>query len=380
VFDRFLSWIHRTVVSRPRTIIVVFSVLTGLALIGAAQVEVQSNSVKMFRKRVPLRQDYEYVDEKMGGSMSVEIMLDTGESSGVTDPDFLARMDKLERFVKAHPLTTTTTSILDILRQTRRAFNENRPEYYSIPESREEASQYLLIYEMSGGANKEKYVTYDYDVARLTARTRSMDSKDVGKFLDEVGAFAEQTFAGSDVEIGFTGLLAWVKVMTDHIGDGQKISFLTAATIITLIMMVVLRSVRLGLISMIPNVFPVLMTLGLMGLAGVYMDIGMMSIGAIILGVAVDDTIHFFVRFRREFELVRNYGDALEATISSVGRPITFTTVTLTLGFSALLLSDVMGMVKFGGFAGYAFVWALLADLLFAPALLIVLQPLGRER
>jgi len=380
VFDRMLAAVYRVGVRRPRQIVAVFVVLTAVAVAGAAQVEVQSNTVKMFRPNVPLRQAYEYVDEKMGGSMSIEMMIDSGESSGVTDPDFLARMAELERFVKAHPLTTTSTSVLDILRQTRRAFNENRDEYYSIPESREEASQYLLIYEMSGGANKEKYVTYDYDVARLTARTRSMDSKDVSAFLDDVGSFAEQTFAETQVEIDFTGILAWVKVMNERIAQGQQVSFLTAAVVITFIMMTVLRSVKLGLISMIPNVFPVLMTLGLMGIAGIYMDMSMMSIGAIIIGVAVDDTIHFFMRFRREFGVARNYADALSATISSVGRPIMFTTVTLSLGFAVMLLSSVTGMMKFGALAGYAFTWALLADLLLAPALLILLEPLGPER
>jgi hypothetical protein len=110
------------------------------------------------------------------------------------------------------------------------------------------------------------------------------------------------------------------------------------------------------------------------------MDMGVMSISAIIIGVAVDDTIHFFVRFRREFETRGRYGEALGATLSTVGRPIVFTTLTLSLGFSVLVLSSVTGMIKFGLLAGYAFVWALLADLLFSPALLVVLEPLGPER
>jgi hydrophobe/amphiphile efflux-3 (HAE3) family protein len=378
-FDHMLARIHVAVVERPRTIIAVFCLLTLAGLLGVPRVQVESNTVRLFTERVPLRQAYDWVDLHMGGSMSIEIMIDTHEESGVTDPRFLAKLESFERFVKTQPLTNTTVSVLDILRQTRRAFHENREEFYSIPETREEAAQYLLIYEMSGGSNKEKLVTYGYDVARLTVRTRAVDSRDIGLFVDTAGEKAREIF-GDAADVAFTGMMPWVKVMNDRVAEGQRASFLTAAIVIGLIMMAVLRSVPLGLISMVPNVFPVIMVLAAMGYGGVYMDMGMMSISAIIIGVAVDDTIHFFVRFRREFEIHGRYGDAIGATLASVGRPIVFTTLTLSLGFSVLVFASVLGMIKFGIFAAYAFVWALLADLLFAPALLYVLKPLGPER
>jgi predicted RND superfamily exporter protein len=131
---------------------------------------------------------------------------------------------------------------------------------------------------------------------------------------------------------------------------------------------------------MIPNVFPIFMALGLMGFTGTYMDVGMMTFSAIIIGVAVDATIHFFVRFRREFERLGSYSEALSATLSTVGRPITFTTLTLTLGFAVLALSNMYSLVHFGLLAGFAFSWALLADFFFSPALVVLLRPLGPER
>jgi predicted RND superfamily exporter protein len=315
----------------------------------------------------------------MGGSMSMELMLDTGATDGVTDADFLRAMDALDGFVIDHPLTTKTTSILDVLRKMRRAFHENRPEFYDIPASRQEASQYLLLYESSGGEQKEKLVTFDQDLARLTARTRALDTRDARRFVAEVQGFVEQepTLVG---RVEFTGMLAWVRAMNDLIGQGQKRSFLAAFAVITLIMMIVLRSPGLGLVSMLPNVFPVLISLGLMGLAGIYMDMGMMTFAAIIIGVAVDDTIHFFVRYRREFERTGRYEAALRETLATVGRPITFTTLTLTLGFAVLTLSDMRGLVHFGLLAGFAFTWALLADFFFAPAVLLLTRPLGPER
>ncbi|MBW2271954.1 MAG: MMPL family transporter [Deltaproteobacteria bacterium] len=379
VFDRLLGWVYRVVVAHPLPIVVFFIGLAAVALVGYSRLEIESNSVEMFSTDVPIRRAYDYVDANMGGSMSMEIMLDTGVTDGITDADFLHAMDELDRFVIDHPLTTKTTSILDVLRKMRRAFHENRPEFYDIPTSREEASQYLLLYESSGGEQKEKLVTFDQDIARLTARTRALDTRDARRFVAELEHFVAQRPELSD-RVEITGMLAWVRAMNDLIGQGQKRSFLTAFAVITVIMMLVLRSPGLGLISMLPNIFPVLISLGLMGLAGVYMDMGMMTFAAIIIGVAVDDTIHFFVRYRREFERAGSYEVALRETLASVGRPITFTTLTLTLGFSVLTLSDMRGLVHFGVLAGFAFSWALLADFFFAPAVLLLTRPLGPER
>jgi predicted RND superfamily exporter protein len=260
----------------------------------------------------------------------------------------------------------------------RRAFHENRPEFYDIPTSRQEAAQYLLLYESSGGDQKEKLVTFDQDVARLTVRTRSLDTGDARRFVADVQRFVDDELE-IDAAVEFTGMLGWVRAMNDLIGQGQKRSFLAAFAAITVIMMIVLRSPGLGLISMLPNVFPVLISMGFMGLAGIYMDMAMMTFAAVIIGVAVDDTIHFFVRYRREFESCGSYETALKETLTTVGRPITFTTLTLTLGFAVLTLSDMRGLVHFGFLAGFAFSWALLADFFFAPALLLLTRPLGPE-
>ena len=273
-------------------------------------------------------------------------------------------MDALEKFAAAHELTTKTTSILDVFRMMRKAFHENQPAYYDIPKTRQEASQFLLLYEMSGGESRDKLVSFDAATARLTIRTRSLDTAEVRRLSAELEEFAEHRM-GDLATVEFTGLMAWARTMNDLIGRGQRSSFAAALVAIALMMMAVLRSVRLGLISMVPNVFPVLVTLGLMGFVGLYMDIMMMTFSALIIGVAVDDTIHFFVRFRREFTRLGAYAPAIEATLTTVGRPITFTTMTLTLGFVVFAASDVTALIRFGTLSAFAFVWALIADFLF---------------
>lgn len=149
---------------------------------------------------------------------------------------------------------------------------------------------------------------------------------------------------------------------------------------ISLMMIIVLRSFKLGLISMVPNLFPVLIAIGFMGYVGIYLSMALVTFGAIIIGIAVDDTIHFFMRYRREFNRIGTYDGALKATLLTVGRPITFTTITLAAGFSVFGLSDISNIGDFGLMAGFAIIWALLADFFLAPAMMLLFKPLGAER
>ena len=257
--------------------------------------------------------------------------------------------------------------------------HEGQDEYHVLPDSQNTVAQYMLLYEMSDGQEMDKLVSFKNDVARLTARTKTLGTKQVRELSQQVEEISQELF-GDDVAVEMAGNLFWVKAMNDLLGEGQQKSFLTAILVISIIITIFLRSLRLGLISMIPNVFPVLATLGLMGFCKLYMDMPLMSFSAIIIGVAVDDTIHFLFRFRKNFSQLGSYEQALKSTLESVGRPLTFTTLTLTAGFGVLLFSDLTGVAKFGGLAGFAFTWALLADFFFVPSLLLVFKPLGPEK
>ena len=378
-WDRILEKTCQIVIGYPKILLFVFICLSIVSVVGYQLVEVETNTAKMLSKKLPIRQAYDYVDDRMGGSMSLEVMLNTGKKNGVKDPAFLEQMDAFQQFMEGHPLTTKTSSVLDILKKMRRSLHENKKEYYAIPETKDMASQYLFLYETSGGKNLDTLVSFDYDIVRLTARTKTLDTKDVRRFITDVEDFTQKNF-GPTVKVEITGNASWFKKLNDLVGKGQRQSFITALIVISLVLIVIMRSLSLGLISMIPNLFPVLITLGLMGFAGIYMDTPLMSFSAVIIGVAVDDTIHFMMRFRREFERLGNYPDSLRETLSTVGRPITFTTITLVLGFSVLVFSNVSGIVNFGFLASFAFLWALLADFFFMPAFLLLLKPLGPER
>jgi hydrophobe/amphiphile efflux-3 (HAE3) family protein len=379
LFDRILEKIFQINNRYPKAIIGIFVGLTLLSVYGYSRIEVETNSMKGLSTDLPLRQAYDYIDSKMGGSMAIEMMLDTGRKDGVKDITFLRQLEQLQDHIDKHPLTMKTTSIIDFLKKMNRAMHENSPSYYALPETSAQATEQLFLYETSGGRELDKQVSFNYDIARLNVRTQSLGSKEVRIFMADIDKFVKEDL-NSSIKVEYTGIMTWLKAFVDMVANGQRVSFTLAFSAIAIMMIIVLRSFKLGLISMLPNLFPVLISMGFMGMAGMYMDATLMIFSAIIIGVVVDDTIHFFSRYKREFKHMGTYKAALKATLSTVGRPIMFTTITLVAGFSVFGLSDISSMVKFGLMAGFAFIWALLADFFLAPAMMLLFKPLGEEK
>ena len=379
-FDRWLRLVYRVVVKHPRTIIVFFSTILIVTFWGFTNIKVESNTAKLVFKSQPLRQTIDIIDERLGANFSLEYLLNTGEESGIKDPEFMEKLDKLMVLADEHPLVTKTTSVTTVLKKMRRALHGNDPDFYTLPESREALAQYLFLYETSGGNALDRLVGFTYDQARLTLRLPSLDTFDARELSDFMNANIDTLFGDGKVEIVEAGGMRNYLALNDILFEGQRNSFIAALSVITVVMIIVLRSFKLGLISMIPNVLPVFATMGFMGLFGFYLDVITISFTAVIIGVAVDDTIHFFTRFKSEFGKTGNYETALKNTLGSVGRPLTFTTMILVIGNAVFLFSYLLGFFKLGLLFGVAFTWALMADFFFAPALIMILKPLGPER
>lgn len=377
-FHAMLLKIARVNIAAPKWIIAFFVVLTACSCLGYSYVEVETNTARMLSPDLQLRQAYDQIDSTMGGSMSVELMFNTGAQNGIKNPDFLKKLETFQRKLEALPYVTNTVSIIDLLKKINQSMHGNNSDYYTLPDSRSSIAQYMLLYELADGQEMDKLLSFKNDVARLTVKTTALGTKQVRNFTEYVDKQSSEIF-GKTASVEMAGHLYWMKAMNDLLGAGQQKSFLTAIIVISLLMTICLRSLKLGLISIVPNVFPVLITLGLMGLSGMYMDMPLMSFSAIIIGVAVDDTIHFLFRFKKEFARLGSYKEAIESTLLRVGRPLIFTTVTLSAGFSVLVFSDLTGVSKFGGLACFAFIWALLADFFFVPALILICKPLGAE-
>ncbi|PIE63779.1 MAG: hypothetical protein CSA26_11255, partial [Desulfobacterales bacterium] len=366
----------RLSLAHPRLVLTIFALLSGGAVICYHNVKVETNIVHDLSTSLKVRQDYDFFDNAMGGAMSLEVILDTGRENQFRNLETLKELEKLQNYIDAHPFTEKTHSIVNMLRRMRFAMHNETEGYETLPTTQQQLTEYLLFYETAGGRNLDKELSLLSDAARIHVQTRTIGTRDVKNFMNDIRSFAASS--KSQFTVSFAGQMPWVEALSEYVVHGQVTSLLTAALTITLLMSLFLRSLRLGMLSMIANILPVLLPLGLMGLIGINMSISLMVFSCVILGVAVDDTIYFYTTFREEFTTSGSYRDAALKTIEAVGTPVVFTTVSLMAGFGIFALSKVSTSSQFGYLGAFAFFWALLADLFLSPALMILLKPLPK--
>ncbi len=266
----------------------------------------------------------------------------------------------------------------DLIKDINQSFHDNDPSYYRIPESRELVAQYLLVYEMSGGEELENFVSDDYSRATLDLRTRLTDTSKTAVFTESMREYMHQEPLQKNTAM-VSGIGALWIVLLDYITTSQIRGVLMALVIITGMMCFIFRSIRIGLISMLPNIAPIVLTLGVMGWTGIKLDYMKLMIATVAIGIAVDDTIHMLTRFHHEFEKCANYQQAFRATLKDVGRALLITSAVLIVGFMVFTASIMDSQKWFGILISTTIFVALIADFIVMPALILVLQPFGQE-
>jgi len=335
--------------------------------IGITKIRVEPSMVEYLKKNTSLRKDAEFLDEKLSGISSIEVVL-SGEQDSFKDPDVLRRIENLQEMAEDHPNVPVSYSIVTFLKLINRALNSDQPEFFRIPETREAVAQSLLLYEMSGGTEIEDFTTIDYEMVRISMRTNQMKEEERKNLIETIVAYADKNFSSFKVDI--TGFDNLVHEVTERITMTQIYSF-GLAFLVILGFMFLLFGFRGGLLSIIPNIFPIVFVLGLMGYAGFNLNIATAIIASIAIGIVVDDTIHYFTHFKYEFQKCGERKAAMKQALQKVGPALCFTSVILALGFLIHLLSETRILFDFGILASLAVIMALLGDLFIGPALLV---------
>jgi len=376
---RFLLALAEFDIRHRKPILVAFAAVFAISAIGITQIIVDSNWLDDFSEDVPLKEITERVDSVMGGSTNVIYLFDTGEPDGVKDPEVLREMERIQQIGEQHaPFVRKSYSLVDILKDLNRAFHGDDPAYYTIPESRDLVAQYLLLYESSGGDETEEYVSSDYQRASVELRLAIAPTSKTVELVDQIDAeLTESPLETASVTLTGIGAL-WIKLL-DYIVSSQIRGFLLAFFVIGLMMIGTFRSLGTGVISMVPNLAPVALALGVMGWFGVFLDYSKIMIAAVAIGIAVDDTIHLVLRYRHEFELCGDYAEALRRALGDIGRALLITSVALVCGFLVLTASTLDSQATYGILLATTIVSALIADLLLMPALVLTLHPFGPE-
>jgi len=357
-----------------------FAFLLVIAVAGLNQLKVSFNFITDFNESATVRVETEFAEDKMGGILNVVYVFNTEQADGVKSLAVLEQIEALQNKANEFDLVSKTYSIVDLLKDINQSFHGGDKAYHTLPESDDLVSQYLLMYEISGGEDLDDYLSGDYSKAALELRVQSQDSYLVIDFMEELNQHlpsAEVQAQTAKVEETGVGAL-WMK-MADYIAESQISGYFYAFVMIAVLLCLVFGSVKVGLISMIPNLVPIVIVLGYMGWAGLHLDYFRLLIATVAIGIAVDDSVHMMLRLRREFFKTGNYAQAIKNSLQGVGAALMTTSVILVVAFSVYLTSQMNVLGSFGSLLTLCIVMALLADLFLLPALMLVLKPFGKE-
>jgi predicted RND superfamily exporter protein len=354
-----------------------------LAGIGASRLRFSNDYLMWFPEGEPVRPATELIDRELRGSVTLEAIVETGEENGLHDPSLLRRFDEFaaaNRSIRQGDLFVgKTVSLADILKETHQALNENRPEFYAIPSDRRLVAQELLLFENSGTDDLEGLVDSQFSRARISMRIPWTDWMLYPPFLEEMRQHTEEIF-GDEVQVHLTGFSALMARAATSFVDTMVRSYVLALVIITPLMIFLLGSFRRGLLSMLPNLAPILLTLGLMGGLGIPLDMSTTLLGGIVIGLAVDDTIHFMHRFNRYYDQTGDSERAVRETLETTGTAMLFTSVVLGSGFLIFTLAYMKNIATLGVLCSFATAAAFLADVTLAPALMVLVTRRARRR
>ena len=377
--DRFYKALAQFIVARSKTVALSFIALAILTTLGIRYIHVESNFLHAFRSHHPFRRAVERVDQKLGGTHGIEVMVDSGKTDGIFEADFLNKLSNLEDWLHTSQGGTigASISIVDLFKELNFALVGER----KLPSTTEEAHQLVLLYE-SGGGELKIFSDKNNRLARLSVRARAEGTQKALALEESLLKKAKSLFPKSaqdnndeQPQLWITGTHPLFVHLADYVLKSQVRAFSTAAIIIALLMMFLLRSISLGLAVMIPNLLPIFATYGLMGWLDIPLDWLTAVIAVVALGVAVDGTIHIGNRFREARLSGDSAEDAARYVMVSIGKALVMTGTVLCAGFAVVTPSEMASFSRFGFLMAICLFFAMIADLVLTPAVLAWLNP-----
>lgn len=351
------------------------ALLVAIAAIGVTQLRVWHNPLSWMPENEPTRVDILEMDAHVGGTNNLQLLIDGPKGQGIKNRELLLGLEKLQEHIMAYQdpevgtVVGNAVSMLEVVKETNRALRGGQQSEYRIPDTQEGVNNAVQMFEFSGADQLRRIATNDLSRSQMTLRIKWLEAMSYVPLTRHVQAGIDQ-FIPSHSKVRPTGsIYTLVTTVSSIIGDLLR-SFGVALGVITLIMMILLRSLKLGLIAMVPNLMPICFILGLMGFSNIPIDMNNLLIASIAIGIAVDDTIHFLHHFRIHFEANGNVETAIAASMGHSGRAMASTTVILMVGFFAYMAATMANIVRFGLLVGMTALMALLIDLIIAPALL----------
>ena len=368
--DRILDLTIGLSLNRQKAVFMTIGILSLLAAAGIFFIQVETNPFQYFKKNIPIRRNFDDIHQKLSGSFAISVILESRLDDYFEDPQHISEIKRFQEYLETLRGIDKTVSFADYVMLVHYALNQYDPKYYVIPQEAFEARMAINNYKgLLGEELYSPFMTPELSKASILALTHISSSRDLISIRDEILTRAQQLLP-ENLSVEVTGFGVAVSASSHLLVSGQMKSLMLGLLLIFGIMFLMFLSAKVGLIALLPNCFPIIINLGMMGWMGIRLSTSTSLVASIAIGLAVDDTIHYLHRYNREFKKDLNKDRALRDTVRSVGKPIVFTTLTISIGFFVLMFSHFKPTAIFGFLMVITMLSALIGDLILLPALM----------
>ena len=366
-----LSKIVTLTLHRQKIVFLIFVIISLISLAGIYRIRVETNPVGFFRKDTSISQHFHDIYQEMAGSFPMDVVLDGKVEDYFEHPEHLEMISRLQRFLDSLEGVDKTVSFADYLKLVNYSSNQHSPEYYALPKESFEVRTLMNSYKtMLGQDMFDRFMNANLSKTNILLRTHISSSRDFLLTKDKILSHLQMHFP-EDLRYQVTGFGIVISQSSHLLTKGQVKSISLTLVLIFGVMLLLFLSGRAALVALVPIVFPIIVNFGLMGWLGIELSVATSLIACIAIGLAVDDIIHYLVRYNNEFKKDLDKDRALRDTINSVGRPIIFTTLIIALGFSILAFSHFKPTAVFGVMMVIIMASALMGDIIILPSLML---------
>lgn len=373
---RMTSWMEYTVKHHRVAIYAVSVILLAASIIGIYKIEISGSIIEDMPKSAPFFQDIRFYEEEYEGLMPLEILVDTDRKQGVMNMATLKRMDRLHNVINDIPEFSEPLSIVNLVKYSKQAFYNNNPEFYQLPNSLEK--DVILSYAKRSSDQTslmESYVDSTGQFARITTFIKDTPTDRMNEIESDLLEEIEKIFPPNRYRVTLTGKALVFQKGTSYLVRNLVISLSLAILLIAVFMAWMFRSVKMILVSLLPNLLPLLVTAGMMGFIGIPIKPSTILVFSIAFGISVDDTIHFLAKYRQELIAKQwKISKSVYAALRETGVSMFYTSIVLFFGFSVFMISSFGGTVALGGLVSATLLFAMLSNLLLLPSLLLSLE------
>ena len=383
---RAMDRIAEFVIARRRVLLPAFAVAAVAIMAGMTRLALEDDLLRYFDERYEFRQDVEFTEERLTGILNLDFQMRSGEPGGINDPAFLAEASSFVDWLREQPEVTYVYSPTDIIARLNMSLHGDDPSYRKLPATRDEVAELLFLYELGLGYGMDlnDFIDIDRETLRVsvfmakatTAQMRDMTFR-TGAWLRDNAPIVQKAWEEENPDIALvtpTGLVHMFNLIAHRDVRNMLTGTVLALVLISAILMLVLRNVKIGLISLIPNLIPGAMAFGLWGYGVGTVTMAIAAVLAATLGIVVDDTVHFLSSYCKARKDGLGSEDAVRHAFRSVGSALAITTVSLVAGFAILAQSGLATNSDMAALTAITVTLALLADFLFLPCLLIRLD------